>query len=526
MHTRRPASAARPSPTTHEPAAHRLRRYVKAPRALALATLVITVAFLTGCGAAQDASRTTARERIESGQIVQADELRVAEYLSYYEQNFPEPLEGQVGLDLRLGNPQVPVEGGPAWLQIGLQARSEAPEDIAPLNLSLVMDTSGSMADADKLPYLQEGLRRFLQSLAPNDRVSLVVYADEAFVIQPSREVEDGRWIEAAVSRLSAGGSTNLHAGLVTGLELVDDQFDQRRNNLVILLTDGIANVGVTEPDAIAETAADYSQRGIRVAAIGLGNEFNDRLLSTLARESGGSYHFIDRPEELDRVFREAATSLLQEVASDVIVSLEPAPGVDVESVTGLDHVPAGPVSLRLQDMGSGDSQLVLVKLLVGPSDAGLRPIADVTLQYRDEIAARGASVTQDIAADAGRMVRYDPLWDTEVLRNVTIQRSAESLREIQRLYDQGQYREAWETAHQAEIELRSVADITGEREMLEDAELMRTYQETLDDWLEGTDHLDRSPYSRDQGRTLQRGYPSMQRGRLPTPTGPVLDVR
>jgi Ca-activated chloride channel homolog len=248
-------------------------------------SILLILLSLTACaGQAPEASKARSRAVINAGAIVPASEIRVAEYLQYYEQHFPEPQQDTVGLDLRLGNSRMPAQGGPAWLQIGLRARSDKNDMVAPLNLALVIDRSGSMNAPDKMPYLKQSLAVFLQSLNPNDIIAIVTYSDQATLLLPAQPVGDHRWIQAAIDRLQPGGSTNLHAGLLLGLQEVDKNFDVRRNNRVILLTDGIANVGVTDPARIAADALAYNQRGIYLSTIGLGLEFNDALLSELAR--------------------------------------------------------------------------------------------------------------------------------------------------------------------------------------------------------------------------------------------------
>jgi Ca-activated chloride channel homolog len=483
--------------------------------------LVALTVGMSGCAPSVDTSKSRSRAVIQSGGIVPAEELRVGEYLNYYEQSFPEPQNSVLGLDLRLGNAQIPVEGGEAWLQIGIQAKSEEPDTIAPLNLALVIDRSGSMDSPEKMPYLKGSLRVFLHSLAANDVVSIVAYNDTAEVIEPAREVGDGHWIDAAIDRLYPGGSTNLHDGLMAGFREVDRGFDVRRNNRVILLTDGIANVGVTDPDRIAEAAKAYNERGIYLSTIGLGQEFNDALLSQLATQGKGAYHFIDSAEEAEKVFRRDVLGLVQKAAADVSVKIEPGDGVRLVGLTGYGgQPPAGPVEVRLRDMGSGDSQVVLAQLDVAPGRAGRRPLAQVELKYTDLFAQRGGEgMGQPVYADAGAMEDYDPLWDLELLRNVTVQRTAEGMKEIDRLYRAERYQGAWDIAHQLEGELREVARLTNEAQMVKDADLMRQYQDTLAQWVESqTGHRPTAP----EEPAPTRPY----RGRDVTPTVPVLDVQ
>ncbi len=229
---------------------------MKTARSFALLIILTgVVAFAAGCAAPQDASKSYSRGAINQGDIVPAEKIRVAEYLNYYEQRFPDPVDAPLGLDLRLGNPQVPTSGGDVWLQIGLQGRAAKPEEDTPLNLALVIDRSGSMATEDKMPYLKTSLVTFLRSLDPADIVSLVAYDTEAEVILPAQPLGDGHWIQAAIDRLQPTGTTNLHAGLMLGFQEVDRNFDIRRNNRVILLSDGIANAGVTSPEQIAQEA-------------------------------------------------------------------------------------------------------------------------------------------------------------------------------------------------------------------------------------------------------------------------------
>ena len=438
-----------------------------------------------GCAAPMDASKSLSRSVIRSGGIVDADQVRVAEYLNYYEQRFPEPITTTLGLDLRLGNGSAPAAGGDAWLQIGVQAKSARPEEIAPLTLALVIDCSGSMEDEGKMDWVKQSLRVFLNSLAANDQVTLIGYSDDAWRIESMRTVGDGGWIAAAIGRLAPTASTNLHAGLMLGLREVDRRYDPARNNRVILLTDGIANRGVTDPQAIAADARVFNERGVYLATIGLGHDVNDALLSELAIQGKGPYHFIDSAQEMDKVFRKDALGLMAKVAANVSVAIRPVAGVQLMDVTGFEgSLPAGPVQVSLRDLAPGDSQVLLVHLSLAPHAPGQMPLLSAELSYDDLKANRREVLASDSHVVRARLSAYDPLLDAEVLRNATIQRSAEGLKEISRLADEERYTEAWRLARDLEEALRRVAELTGDEQMVDDADMMERYGDTLALWM------------------------------------------
>jgi hypothetical protein len=170
--------------------------------------------------------------------------------------------------------------------------------------------------------------------------------------------------------------------------------------------------------------------------------------------------------------------------------------------------------------MGTGDSQILLVQMALAPGRSGGRQLATVELRYTDLIAQRPEQIAVPTSVDASTAAGYDPLWDVEVLRNVTIQHSAEGLKEISRLYAERRYQEAWTLAHELEGSLRHVAGLTGEAQMIKDADLMRTYQATLARWAET--QTGRSPQV-DEAPQAPRFY----RGRSEsTPDVPVIEVR
>jgi Ca-activated chloride channel family protein len=446
-----------------------------------LTILLVIPIILSGCAGSIDTSKSYGRAVINRGSIVPADTIRVNEYLNYYEQRFPEPDHGALGLDLRLGNPLLPISRNEAWLQIGIQARSGTETIRTPLNLALVLDTSGSMADREKMPYLKASLEVFLGSLKPEDRIAIITYNTHAQVLRSSQPVGDGRWISNVVRQLRPDGYTNLYDGLIAGFEQVSDHYDLRFNNRVILLTDGIANQGVTDPQRIAGDALAYNDQGIYLSTIGLGYDLDDDLLSTLAYQGHGAYHFVDSAEEMDKIFRQEVQGLVEKVAEELTLVLQPLNGVQLAWVSGFEGTtPAAGARIKLPDMGAGESQVVMVRMLVPDGPAGPVQLASVGLEFQDVFAARPASVQATLSASRTNSGPRDALIDVEVQRNATIVQSAEALIQIDGLFNQGRFLEAWTLAHDMEFRLREVAAAAGDPQMIEDADLFQRYQLTL----------------------------------------------
>ena len=429
-----------------------------------------------------EASTTRSRALINAGEIVPSEEVRVAEYLQYYDQYFPEPTDEAVGLDLRLGNEELPAGGCTAWLQIGLQTRFAESEMVAPLNMAIVIDRSGSMDTSDKMPYLKQSLRIFVESLNPDDIISIITYSDDAQVLVPAQKVGNGYRIRRMIDGIEPGGATNLHAGLMLGFREVNRNYDIRRNNQVILLTDGVANRGVTDPDRILQDMDQYNHRGIHFSIIGLGLEYNDSLLSRIADEGKGGYMFIDSPKEMDRVFRQHAEELKQRVASDVTITIIPQSGVRLVSLTGAEgSMPSQGASVELWPMSTGESTVVMAELRVDAGRTGYRDLATVRLEYLDEFAQEMVILEDTITGNMKHRAKdYDAQWDLEILRNVTVQRMAEGIKEIDMLSDEGRFHEAWQLAGVLEQVLLEAAYLTGDDQMYENVALMQRYQETL----------------------------------------------
>jgi hypothetical protein len=318
-----------------------------------------------GQAGSSQAGAARTRRLATVGRLPAPADVVVEHFVNYHRHGIPLPKAGQdIALDLRWDMPA--RAGAFDWvLQIGL-ATAEL-HDVAharPLNVALVVDCSGSMAEHDKMGRVRTALRRFVARLRPGDRIAIVTYSDEAGVALESGFFEDGERVRAALERLEPDGCTNLHAGLVLGYSEVARHRAPGLTNRVILLTDGIANCGVTDPDRIALDSMDFNRRGIDLSTIGVGVDLNRELLAKLASSGRGLFHFVADEEDISKVFDREIQSLLGVVARDVELRISHGPGVRIERIYGYrpERLEDG-YRLELDDFNHGLTNVVILTL-------------------------------------------------------------------------------------------------------------------------------------------------------------------
>jgi Ca-activated chloride channel family protein len=293
------------------------------------------------------------------------------------------------------------------------------------------------MADAGKMDRVKEGLAAFVDRLRPSDEVALVSYSDDARVERGSQRVGDGRWLRDAIAGLQPGGATNLHAGLMLGLEQVDRHRCREGSNRVILLTDGIANRGETDSEAILRAALPLTGSGIDLSTIGVGRDVNTPLLDRLARGGRGLFHFVADAQDTTKVFVSELASLIAPVARAARLRLRIPDGLELERVyghawRGADGDRGGDeLSIELPDLNRGATAVVMAAFRCrSDRDLGRELEVRARLEFRDAGSGRPESL------EAGASVRCDErpremLADAEVRKNFTIAALAQALHEM-----------------------------------------------------------------------------------------------
>ncbi len=270
-----------------------------------------------------------------------------------------------------------------------------------PLNLALVVDSSGSMADAGKLDYVKEAVRLVMRNLGPQDRLSFVVYSDEARALVSGGTASDRLPIEHHLNMLQAMGSTNLSGGLFEGVNQVESFFLEEGINRVILLSDGLANRGVVSRPELERYAAKAGDKGVSLSTIGVGRDFNEELMMAIASAGRGNYYYVGDPETVPSVFMKEMEGLASVAAQNITLTLSLNRGVEVAEVLGLPYEKAeGKVRIRLGDMASGGRSLAgfTLRLVQEPEREGLLEMGSLSVGYNS------------VAGEIGRVKDLVPL--------------------------------------------------------------------------------------------------------------------
>lgn len=372
-------------------------------------------------------------------------EVAVEEFVNYHKHRLPLPKVGQgVAMDTRWGNDEISDSQRESILQIGFTtAEVNERTDLRPLNLALVIDKSGSMADSDKMSRVKESLRTMIGKLRSEDIVSIVVFDTDAQVLFPANRIGDGYELRRVIDCIQPGGSTNLHAGLMLGYREAQKNFRQNSTNRVILLTDGIANVGTVDPSKIAAESSEFNGQGLDLSTIGVGQDLNNDLLRTLAKSGRGLYHFISDYQDIDKVFVSEVQSLISQVAKRVEVNIDYDSNLEVEKIYGYSpHRRSNSFSVSLDDMNNGLTQVIMARFRAKNPLKSASSVK-VRLSYFDVKKQRMVEETQTVTLQPSDRKNCDLLTDPEVKKNYTIAELAQSLFNMTEAAKRNNYRQA-----------------------------------------------------------------------------------
>jgi Ca-activated chloride channel family protein len=273
------------------------------------------------------------------------------------------------------------------------------PSSRAPLNLALILDRSGSM-QGDKLRYVQQAAGHVLDLLDERDRVAVVAYDDQVTVIAKSEPITDRNRgeLKRKINDLRPGGWTDLSGGWLTGCQEAAAHQALDGINRALLLTDGLANRGITDIEELTHHARELRRRGIATSTFGVGLDFNEHLLEALAEQGGGHFYYIERPDQIPDVFRRELGELLTVLAREVFLQVAIPRGVAVDLLGDLPHErQSDRLRVFLGDVCAGERRTLYTRVLTPPDAPGTSVVLRGELGYAD-LDGRTAMVSADIA--------------------------------------------------------------------------------------------------------------------------------
>jgi Ca-activated chloride channel family protein len=278
------------------------------------------------------ASYSFVRASLARNVLPQPAAVRTEEMINYFPYDYAPPKSAAQPFSSHVSVFPSPWSPGRKLVRIGIKGYAVRSETRPRANLVFLIDTSGSMAEPNKLPLVQQSLAMLLEQLSPDDTVAIVTYAGSAGTALEPTPARDKARIRAVIDRLGAGGSTAGAEGIRQAYALAERNLDPRGVNRVILATDGDFNVGITDPNELKGFVERERGKGVFLSVLGFGmGNYNDALMQTLAQNGNGAAAYIDTVAEARKTLVEEATSTLFPIAKDVKIQVEFNPATVAE---------------------------------------------------------------------------------------------------------------------------------------------------------------------------------------------------
>ena len=345
-----------------------------------------------------------------------------------------------------------------------LKIEGDAPTNASrtPLNIAVVLDRSGSMG-GPKLHAAREAAALLVQRLAPEDKVCVVAYDDQVRTIP-----------ESEIRSIEAGGSTNLSGGWLKGRDHVARNASANQANRILLLTDGLANVGIIDHEQLVGMCAHANEHGIRTSTIGFGADYDEHLLGRMAEAGGGNMHYIEHADQAAAIFGEELEGLLSLAAQNLNLTIKPA---DATHAVAVHHSyprfeTADGLRLELGDLYAREPKLVLMEFLV----TSLAPQVDVAELVLEAavLGADGSVKMQEIVLKVSTSLADGPVTNAEVRREMLLLEAAKVRSEVLEDQRNGNFDVAAEKMRLMSQKLRDAGfDDAQVREEAADLELM-----------------------------------------------------
>jgi Ca-activated chloride channel family protein len=360
-------------------------------------------------------------------------------------------------------------------VKVGLEGlRVPVMSERLPLNVAIVLDKSGSMGSDLKMENAKRGAIEIVERLTEDDIISLVVYDDHPRVIIPAQRVRDKDALIETIASVYSGGSTALYGGVTLGAIQVRRNLSWKYVNRIILLSDGLANVGPQTTEELAYLGRSLGDEGMTVTTIGVGLDYNEDLMTALAARSGGNSYFASSGSELPRIFAEEIGEAMTVVARDIRIRVMCPEGMKPIGVIGREgEIKGQMMSTAVGELYGENEKFALFEVEVPEEGAGkIRDIAEVSVEYADPYTNEQKKDNLNLTVtfhDDEEVVRDET--NTGIVKEAALAKASEAKREAVKLADKGDFKGAAAIMGQSALSLEKAAvECDNDAEMLEEA--------------------------------------------------------
>ena len=310
------------------------------------------------------------------------------------------------------------------------------------MNMSVVIDRSGSMS-GEKIRNAKKAAKHIVDNLNSGDYLSIIIYDQNVTTLHHQARVTNKSEIKRKIDGIHHRGSTNLMGGAMKGYQEVNKYYRSGYINRVLLLSDGLANEGITSPAKIKSIVqGKFREENIAISTFGVGNDYNEDLMTTMAESGNGNYYFIEKPGEIASIFKKELNGLMEVVAQNTMLNITVPNSVKVQKVYGYSHTQRGnKVTIKLNDIFSKETKGILVKYRINPSNMPNSLTFTTSLAYKQASTKRNRTMAvRNYQNYTNRAAVYNENFSEWVDAQVVLNQANYKMEMAMKAIDRGDY--------------------------------------------------------------------------------------
>jgi Ca-activated chloride channel family protein len=313
------------------------------------------------------------------------------------------------------------------------------------LNLGLVLDRSGSMDEKGKLEYTAKAAVQLVDSLKSSDLLSVTEYDDQVTLLRANGPLNRKSDLQQLIRDLRPRGSTNLCGGLRAGISATKSSVQVNRLSRVLLLSDGLANVGITNPSEIARFAQIARDQGISVSTMGVGLDYDENLLQAIAEQGGGNYYYIERPTQMASIFQRELGTLTTSIARDIAVTFSGSNSIHSAVIIGEKSNSISPNAKKcIANIYGGEERSFVIRLTLNAVQSKTCNLGTINFNYLDSKTKETISIEKSLTVDVTRdKAAIEASRNASVSAEVALLEADWEQEQSVQMYEQGNITEA-----------------------------------------------------------------------------------